>query len=76
MTSASDNSAAIATPGSTTAYTATTTYDALNRPTGVSWNPAPAATAPTAGPVVAFGHSYNKANQRTAQTVSNNSWLS
>ena len=77
--SVSDTSVAIpsiATPASTTAYTTSTTYDALNRPTGVSWNPAPAATAPAAGPVVQFGHSYNKANQRTAETVSNNIWLS
>ena len=79
VTSVSDTSAAIpsiATPASTTAYTTSTTYDALNRPTGVSWNPAPAATAPAAGPVVQFGHSYNKANQRIGETVSNNIWLS
>ena len=77
--SVSDTSAAIpavATPGSTTAYTTSTTYDALNRPTGVTWNPAPAAITPAAGPVVQFGHSYNKANQRTAETVSDNTWLS
>ncbi|MBX9943888.1 MAG: hypothetical protein K2Y40_07395 [Reyranella sp.] len=78
VTSVSDTSAAIpliATPGSTTAYTTTTAYDVLNRPMGVSWNPAPAATASAAGPVVTFGHSYNKANQRTAETVSDNTWL-
>lgn len=78
VTSVSDTSAAIAaiaTPGSTTAYTASTAYDALNRPTGVTWDPAPAATAPAAGPVVTFGHSYNATNQRTGETVSDNTWL-
>ena len=77
--SVSDTSAtipSIATPGSTTAYTVSTAYDALNRPMGVTWDPAPAATAPAAGTVVQFGHAYNKANQRTAQTVSDATWLS
>jgi RHS repeat-associated protein len=55
-------------------YATTATYDALNRPTAISWDPAPAVAAPTAGSVT-FGHSYNKANQRIGQTVSDNSWL-
>ncbi len=79
ITSVSDTSAAIppiATPGNTTAYTTTTSYDALNRPSGVSWNPAPAATVPAAGPVVTFGHTYNKADQRTGQTASDATWIS
>src|SRR5204863_202977 len=55
-------------------YATTTAYDALNRPTGVSWSPAPAAAAPSASSVT-FGHSYNKVNQRIGQTVTDNSWL-
>ena len=54
-------------------YATTATYDALNRPTAISW-PAPTAAAPTAGSVT-FGHSYNKANQRIGQTVSDNAWI-
>ena len=55
-------------------YATTAAYDALNRPTGISWNPAPTAAAPTAASV-SFGHSYNKANQRIGQTVSDNAWI-
>jgi hypothetical protein len=51
-------------------YTTTAAYDALNRPTGLSWSPAPTAAAPTAGSVT-----YNKANQRIGQTVTDNTWL-
>lgn len=80
VTSVSDNSAAIAPAvppgGSTVAYTTTYAYDALNRPTGASWDPAPAATSPPAGALVTFGHSYNAVNQRINQTVSDNTWLS
>ena len=78
LTSVSDTSAAItaAVPPTSPSvqYATTAAYDALNRPTGIFWNPAPTAAAPTAGSV-SFGHSYNKANQRIGQTVSDNSWL-
>ncbi|WP_170303831.1 RHS repeat-associated core domain-containing protein [Reyranella soli] len=79
-TGVSDNSAAItpAAPpgGSTVTYGTSYAYDALNRLTGTTWDPAPAATAPTAGPLVTFGHTYNKVNQRIGQTVNDNNWLS
>ncbi len=79
-TGVADNSAAIVAavpPGSSTVtYGMTYAYDALNRLTGTAWDPAPAATAPTAGPLVTFGHTYNKVNQRTGQTVDDNTWLS
>ena len=79
-TGVSDNSAAIvaAVPpgGSTVTYGMAYAYDALNRLTGTAWDPAPAATAPTAGPLVTFGHTYNKVNQRTGQTVDDSTWLS
>jgi len=42
---------------------------------GISWNPAPAATSPAPGSVVAFTHAYSKANQRSGQSVSDNSWI-
>ena len=45
LTSLSDTSAAIAAAvppsGPSVQYATTAAYDALNRPTGISWNPAP-----------------------------------
>jgi YD repeat-containing protein len=77
QTSVSDTSAAItvAVPpsGTSVQYATRATYDALNRPTAISW-PAPTSVAPTAGSVT-FGHSYNKANQRIGQTVTDNAWI-
>jgi RHS repeat-associated protein len=74
----SDTSAAItpAVPpsGTSVQYGTSAAYDALNRPTGISWNPAPTAAAPTASGVT-FNHTYNKANQRIGQTATDNSWL-
>ncbi|WP_395714457.1 RHS repeat-associated core domain-containing protein, partial [Reyranella sp.] len=61
--------------GSTVTYATTFTYDALNRPTAVAWDPAPAVTAPAAGPLVTFGHSYDRTNRRIGQTVTDNTWL-
>jgi RHS repeat-associated protein len=80
VTSAGDNSAAIAgvslppgVPG--VAYTTTYTYDALNRPTGISWDNV-SAQAAGASAAVTFQHWYNKARQRTYQTATDNSWWS
>jgi RHS repeat-associated protein len=74
----SDTSAAIvaAVPpsGTSVQYGTSTAYDVLNRPTSVTWNPAPTAAAPTVSSVT-FGHAYNKANQRIGQTATDNSWL-
>jgi RHS repeat-associated protein len=74
----SDTSAAItaAVPpsGPWVQYATTAAYDALNRPTGISWNPSPTAAAPSASSVT-FAHAYNKANQRIGQTATDNSWL-
>ncbi|WP_395714453.1 RHS repeat-associated core domain-containing protein [Reyranella sp.] len=79
LTSVGDNSAAIvpavSPTGSTVTYATTFTYDALNRPTGIAWDPAPAVTAPAAGPLVTFGHSYDRTNRRIGQTVDDNTWL-
>ena len=79
LTSVSDTSAAIvaAVPPTlpSVRYATTTAYDILNRPTGVSWDPAPAAAPPPTASSVTFGHSYNKANQRSGQTVTDNTWL-
>jgi RHS repeat-associated protein len=78
-TAIGDNSAtmtAAVPPGGTpVAYTTTYAYDALNRPLNATWNNAPAVTAPAAGTLVSFGHSYNKVNQRVGQTISDNTWL-
>ena len=79
LRSASDNSAAIPSAvsptGSPVAYTTRFTYDALNRPTATSWDPVVAAAAPGAASSVLFLHSYNKANQRAGQSVSDNTWI-
>jgi RHS repeat-associated protein len=76
--SVSDTSAAIAAAvppsGPSVQYATSAAYDALNRPTGISWNPAPTAATPS-GSGVTFGHAYNKANQRIGQTATDNSWL-
>lgn len=66
---------AVSPTGSSVAYATNYAYDALNRPSGVSWNPAPTATAPGAASSVVFAHSYNKANQRIGQSVSDNAWI-
>ena len=79
LKSTSDTSAAITSAvsptGAPVAYTTAFTYDALNRPTGTTWDPAPTATAPGAASSVLFTHSYNKANQRNGQSVSDNTWI-
>jgi RHS repeat-associated protein len=78
LTGVSDTSAAInpALPpsGPSVQYATNIAYDSLNRPTGVIFDPAPAVTAPTTGANVTFAHTYNKANQRTGQTVTDNTW--
>lgn len=80
LTSVSDTSAAIypAQPpsGPSVQYATSISYDSLNRPAGVSFEPAPAVTPPATGANVTFAHSYNKANQRTGQTVTDNAWWS
>ena len=73
----SDTSSAITAPqppsGSTVSYATNLTYDALNRPLGVSWNPAPAQTMLAAGNA-SFAYGYNQANQRISQTATDKSW--
>ena len=77
--STSDTSTAIASAvsptGSPVAYTTSFTYDAMNRPVGTAWDPVNTAAAPGAASSVLFTHSYNKANQRSGQSVSDNSWI-
>src|SRR5450756_968333 len=79
ITSVGDGGAAIAAavPPSVPSvqYATATAYDVLNRPTAVSWSPAPTAASPPPGSVVAFSHFYNKANQRIGQTATDNSWF-
>jgi RHS repeat-associated protein len=78
LTGVSDTSTAIqaiAMPASTTTYSTTYSYDALNRPTGVTFGDVPALTAAAPPSNVQFTHSYNAANQRSGQTVSDNSWI-
>lgn len=78
LTGISDTSAAIAAAvppsGTSVQYSTSLGYDAMNRPTAVTWSPAPSAAGPTAGSVT-FAHSYNKVNQRTGQTVTDNTWF-
>jgi RHS repeat-associated protein len=78
LTSVSDGSAAIAAAvppsGISVQYATSATYDILNRPTVISWTPAPTAATPTAGNVT-FSHAYNKVNQRIGQTATDNTWF-
>lgn len=74
ITSASDTSAAIATPGGGAAqYVTGYGYDQLNRMVNVTWNPATTAVLPTAS-TVTFTHTYNGANQRTSLMPSSPGW--
>jgi RHS repeat-associated protein len=76
LTRVSDTSAAITAavpPGPNTQYATSYSYDALNQPTAVTWTPAPSAASATAS-AVTFGHAYNKANQRSGQSTTDNSW--
>lgn len=78
LTSLSDTSTAVAAAvppsGTMVQYATTAAYDALNRPTGIVWTPAPTTATPSASSVT-FGHAYNKANQRIGQSATDNSWL-
>lgn len=75
LTSVSDTSAAVAAAASPSGpYVASYSYDTMNRPISVNWTPAPAQVTPAASSVT-FGHSYNKANQRVGQTVTDSTWL-
>ena len=79
LTGTTSNGPAIVKPvppsGGTVQYATTLTYDPLNRPTQVSWDPAATQTAPTQGSVT-FTHGYNAANQRVSQGVSDSTWIS
>jgi RHS repeat-associated protein len=66
--------AAVPPGGSTVSYATTTTYDSLNRPINTTWSPAPTAVAPAVPGAITFAHTYNGANQRSGQTVTDNSW--
>ncbi|WP_354084496.1 RHS repeat-associated core domain-containing protein [Bradyrhizobium sp. S3.3.6] len=77
-TSIIDNSAAITaavppSPGTPVSYITSYSYDQINRLASVNWNPAQTFTVPAPSNVT-FTHTYNSANQRTAQTVTDNSW--
>jgi RHS repeat-associated protein len=78
LTGTSDTSAAIAAAvppsGSSVQYTTSLAYDALNRPTTIAWDPAPAPASPSASSVT-FTHAYNKVNQRIGQSLTDNTWL-
>ena len=69
-----DTSAAIATPSTAATYAANYAYDALNRPTNISWLPAPVQTAPSASSSAAFTFAYDATNRRINQTATDNSW--
>lgn len=79
LTRASDNSSvipsAVSPTGTPVAYTTNFAYDALNRPTGTTWDSVNTATAPGAASSVVFAHNYNKVNQRTGQSISDNTWI-
>jgi YD repeat-containing protein len=77
LTGVGDTSAAVtsAVPpsGSTVQYAANYTYDPLNRPVTVTWNPAPTQASPTAS-TASFNYTYERTNRRIGQTATDNSW--
>jgi YD repeat-containing protein len=79
LTAVSDTSVAISpaappSPSTSVQYAMSYTYDSLNRPTGVTWSPTPVAVPSSTGATVTFAHTYNKTNQRSGQTTTDNSW--
>jgi RHS repeat-associated protein len=80
LISANDNSspvvAAVPPVAPSVQYATSFTYDNLNRPSNVTWDPAPAVAAPAAGASATFAHAYNGVNQRVGQTTTDNSWWS
>jgi RHS repeat-associated protein len=77
MTGVCDNSATIpsvAGPNSTV-YGTTYTYNALNQPVSVIFDPVPSPTLPSTGSAVTFAYSYNAANQRSSFTSTDNAWI-
>jgi YD repeat-containing protein len=79
LISASTGGAAIAVvppTGNSVQYATSYGYDALNRPTRVTFDPAPAVTPPSSAASVTFAHTYNRANQRSSQTTTDNTWWS
>jgi RHS repeat-associated protein len=77
LTGVSDTGAAITAavpPAPNTKYTTSYAYDALNRPTSVGWDPAPAVATPASTIAVTFSHTYNRTNQRSGQSSTDNSW--
>jgi len=74
LTGVSDTSSSIVTPSASATYTASTTYDALNRPITTTWSPVAAQTAPTATSV-AFTFGYDANNRLVSKAANDNSWL-
>jgi RHS repeat-associated protein len=75
LVSVGDNSASMTTPAAIAGPLSTIyTYDALNRMAGATWSPAPT-LRPTATARVTFTHTYTAANQRSGQSVTDNTWL-
>jgi YD repeat-containing protein len=72
-----DNSASVtsAVPptGGTVSYSASYSFDALNRPIGASWNPAPTQTMPSSS-TATFAFGYDATNRRANQSATDKSW--
>ena len=67
------NDTTIPAPTTVATYATDTSYDALNRPVTVTWNPAPD-QAPVTYSTTSFAFSYDASNRRTSQTATDNSW--
>ncbi|MDA8248906.1 MAG: DUF6531 domain-containing protein [Rhodospirillales bacterium] len=75
LTGVSDTGAAIAVPATPATYATNTSYDALNRPIKVTWNPAPS-QAPVTYSTASFAFGYDASNRQTSGTATDNSWWS
>ena len=78
VTGVCDNGAVIAAitpPASATVYSTAYSYDALNQPDGVSFDPVPTPTLPSTASATSFDFGYNAANQRVSFAASDNAWI-
>jgi RHS repeat-associated protein len=70
----SDNSATLVRPATSAIYATNLTYDQLNRPVGVSFNPAATQTAPSAAVASTFNYQYDGTNRRVGQSGDKSWW--
>ncbi len=66
---------AISPPANAVVYSTAYSYNAMNRPTGVTFDPVPAPTLPSTASATSFDFGYNAANQRVSFAATDNGWI-